>query len=94
MFIFIGVPCTEFTTKCSLRLIRLVYLQACGAKYHIREELLDETNVDDVVVALVELARNVSCSSSLLCLSLFMLLSYAILCLFMFHFLTLSFCSH
>nr|XP_011458653.1 PREDICTED: sister-chromatid cohesion protein 3 isoform X2 [Fragaria vesca subsp. vesca] len=32
--------------------------EACGAKYHIKEELLDETNVDDVVVALVELARN------------------------------------
>ncbi|KAK9945465.1 hypothetical protein M0R45_010980 [Rubus argutus] len=32
--------------------------EACGAKYHIREELLDETNVDDVVVALVELARS------------------------------------
>lgn len=35
-------------------------MQACGAKYHIREEFLDETDVDDVVVALVSLARKVS----------------------------------
>ncbi|KAH8489459.1 hypothetical protein H0E87_024907 [Populus deltoides] len=32
--------------------------EACGAKYRIKEELLDETDVDDVVVALVNLARN------------------------------------
>ncbi|XP_010545064.1 PREDICTED: sister-chromatid cohesion protein 3 [Tarenaya hassleriana] len=31
--------------------------EACGAKYYIKEELLDETDVDDVVVALVNLAR-------------------------------------
>ncbi|KDP21541.1 hypothetical protein JCGZ_22012 [Jatropha curcas] len=31
--------------------------EACGAKFHIKEELLDETDVDDVVVALVNLAR-------------------------------------
>lgn len=36
--------------------------QACGAKYYIREEYLDETDVDDVVVALVNLARKVSCT--------------------------------
>lgn len=35
-------------------------LQACGAKYQIQEELLDETDVDDVVVALVNMARKVS----------------------------------
>lgn len=35
-------------------------VQACGAKYHIREEFLDETDVDDVVVALVNLAKKVS----------------------------------
>lgn len=34
-------------------------VQACGAKYRIKKELLDETDVDDVVVALVNLARNV-----------------------------------
>ncbi|ESQ39447.1 hypothetical protein EUTSA_v10001288mg [Eutrema salsugineum] len=31
--------------------------EACGAKYSIKQELLDETDVDDVVVALVNLAR-------------------------------------
>lgn len=41
---------------CSLKLI---IMQACGAKYQIREEL-DEIDVDDVVVALVNLARRVS----------------------------------
>lgn len=35
-------------------------LQACGAKYQIQEESLDETDVDDVVVALVNMARKVS----------------------------------
>lgn len=32
--------------------------EACGAKYYIKEEYLDETDVDDVVVALVNLAKN------------------------------------
>ncbi|CAL1403339.1 unnamed protein product [Linum trigynum] len=31
--------------------------EACGAKYHIEKELVNETDVDDVVVALVNLAR-------------------------------------
>ncbi|KAG9157239.1 hypothetical protein Leryth_004904 [Lithospermum erythrorhizon] len=31
--------------------------EACGAKYQIPEEVLDETDVDDVVVALVNMAR-------------------------------------
>lgn len=35
-------------------------MQACGAKYRIQEEYLDETDVDDVVVALVNMARKVS----------------------------------
>ncbi|KZV32380.1 sister-chromatid cohesion protein 3 [Dorcoceras hygrometricum] len=34
--------------------------EACGAKYHLHEEDLDETDVDDVVVALVNMARRVS----------------------------------
>lgn len=34
--------------------------QACGAKYCLEEESLDETAVDDVVVNLVNLARRVS----------------------------------
>ncbi|KAJ0258076.1 Sister-chromatid cohesion protein 3 [Hirschfeldia incana] len=32
--------------------------QACGAKYSIKEDLLDDTDVDDVVVSLVNLARS------------------------------------
>lgn len=35
-------------------------VQACGAKYYIQGESLDEIDVDDVVVALVNLARKVS----------------------------------
>lgn len=35
-------------------------MQACGAKYSIKGEFLDEVDVDDVVVALVDLARAVS----------------------------------
>lgn len=42
-------------------------MQACGAKYYIKEDLLDETDVDDVVVALVNLARRVSYVSVLFC---------------------------
>lgn len=41
--------------------MRLINVQACGAKYYIKGEFLDETDVDDVVVALVDLARRVSC---------------------------------
>lgn len=38
-------------------------MQACGAKYQILEEMLDETGVDDVVIALVNMARKVYCLS-------------------------------
>ncbi|KAI3425528.1 SCD domain-containing protein [Psidium guajava] len=31
--------------------------EACGARYYLKEEFLDETDVDDVVVALVSLAK-------------------------------------
>ncbi|KAE8699497.1 hypothetical protein F3Y22_tig00110577pilonHSYRG00032 [Hibiscus syriacus] len=44
----------------------MMLFEACGAKYYIKEEFLDETDVDDVVVALVNLARKVS-YSCLLC---------------------------
>lgn len=44
----------------SMQLIKLAIVQACGAKYRIQGELLDETNVDDVVVGLVNLAAQVS----------------------------------
>lgn len=46
--------------------------QACGAKYYIKEEFLDETDVDDVVVALVNLARKVSCDSMFYFLPIFL----------------------
>ncbi|KAK9281795.1 hypothetical protein L1049_004701 [Liquidambar formosana] len=35
----------------------MMLFEACGAKYHIGGDFLDETDVDDVVVALVNLAR-------------------------------------
>lgn len=44
----------------------LVTEQACGAKYPLKEESVDETDVDDVVLALVELARRVSLSHSII----------------------------
>ncbi|XP_059437429.1 sister-chromatid cohesion protein 3 [Corylus avellana] len=34
-----------------------ILFEACGAKYYIKGDFLDETDVDDVVVALVNLAR-------------------------------------
>lgn len=43
-----------------MQLIKLAIVQACGANYRIQEEFLEETNVDDVVVALVNLAAQVS----------------------------------
>ena len=42
--------------------MRLIFVQACGAKYYIKGEFLDEVDVDDVVVALVDLAKGVSCN--------------------------------
>lgn len=39
------------------------HVQACGAKYRILDENIDETDVDDVVVALVNMAKRVSFSS-------------------------------
>ncbi|CAH9111509.1 unnamed protein product [Cuscuta epithymum] len=35
----------------------MMILEACGAKYHIDKESLDQTNVDDVVIALVNMAK-------------------------------------
>lgn len=34
-------------------------VQACGAKYQLEKTSFDETDVDDVVVSLVELAKKV-----------------------------------
>ncbi|VFQ77703.1 unnamed protein product [Cuscuta campestris] len=35
----------------------MMILEACGAKYHVNEESLDQINVDDVVVSLVNMAK-------------------------------------
>lgn len=43
-----------------MQLTKIAIVQACGAKYHIQGEFLDETNVDDVVVGLINLAAQVS----------------------------------
>ncbi|KFK37551.1 hypothetical protein AALP_AA4G271400 [Arabis alpina] len=43
-------------TLATAELLSMLF-EACGAKYSIKEELLNETDVDDVVVALVNLAR-------------------------------------
>ncbi|XP_030451538.1 sister-chromatid cohesion protein 3 [Syzygium oleosum] len=37
--------------------ILTMLFEACGAQYYLKEEFLDETDVDDVVVALVSLAK-------------------------------------
>ncbi|XAR61268.1 hypothetical protein NMG60_11034916 [Bertholletia excelsa] len=47
----------EKDPKPALVELLMMLFEACGAKYHIQEDLLDETDVDDVVVALVNLAR-------------------------------------
>lgn len=39
-------------------------MQACGARYSILEENIDVTDVDDVVVALVNMAKRVSFAST------------------------------
>ncbi|XVF25939.1 hypothetical protein REPUB_Repub13aG0257100 [Reevesia pubescens] len=46
--------------------------QACGAKFNIKEEFFDEADVDDVVVALVDLARNICYSSFLILLLIYL----------------------
>ncbi|KAG5514343.1 hypothetical protein RHGRI_035679 [Rhododendron griersonianum] len=47
----------EKDSKPAMVELLMMLFEACGAKYHIREEFLDETDVDDVVVALVNLAK-------------------------------------
>ncbi|GMI66557.1 sister-chromatid cohesion protein 3, SISTER-CHROMATID COHESION PROTEIN 3 [Hibiscus trionum] len=48
----------ERNPKPALVELLMLLFEACGAKYYIKEEFLDETDVDDVVVALVNIARN------------------------------------
>ncbi|XVF73244.1 hypothetical protein PTKIN_Ptkin12aG0185900 [Pterospermum kingtungense] len=47
----------EKNPKPSMVELLMMLFEACGAKYYIKQEFLDETDVDDVVVALVSLAR-------------------------------------
>ncbi|KAK4482229.1 hypothetical protein RD792_009375 [Penstemon davidsonii] len=47
----------ERTQKPALAELLTVLFEACGAKYHLQEESIDETDVDDVVVSLVNMAR-------------------------------------
>ncbi|KAG5252070.1 sister-chromatid cohesion protein [Salix suchowensis] len=48
----------EKDSKLAMVELLTMLFEACGAKYSIKKELLDETDVDDVVVALVHLARS------------------------------------
>ncbi|KAG1326333.1 hypothetical protein COCNU_01G002670 [Cocos nucifera] len=48
----------EADPKSAMVEILMMLFEACGAKYQLDAGSLDETNVDDVVVALVELAKN------------------------------------
>ncbi|XP_043711657.1 sister-chromatid cohesion protein 3 [Telopea speciosissima] len=47
----------ESDPKTAMVELLMMLFEACGAKYQLREDFLDETDVDDVVVALVNLAR-------------------------------------
>ncbi|XP_057964009.1 sister-chromatid cohesion protein 3 isoform X2 [Malania oleifera] len=47
----------ETNPKPAMVELLMMLFEACGAKYHIEGNFLDETDVDDVVVALVNLAR-------------------------------------
>ncbi|KAH7517148.1 hypothetical protein FEM48_Zijuj09G0031600 [Ziziphus jujuba var. spinosa] len=47
----------ESDPKSAIVQLLTMLFEACGAKYYIKGEFLDETDVDDVVVALVDLAR-------------------------------------
>lgn len=44
--------------------MKLFTLQACGAKFHFSGDFVDEADIDDVVLALVKLARDVSFSTA------------------------------
>lgn len=47
----------ERNPKSAMVELLMTLFESCGAKYPLNEDSLDETNVDDVVVALVERAR-------------------------------------
>lgn len=50
----------EKDAKPAIAELLTMLFEACGAKYYLQGESLDEIDVDDVVVALVNLARRVS----------------------------------
>ncbi|XXG54284.1 hypothetical protein AAC387_Pa03g2208 [Persea americana] len=47
----------ESNSKSALVELLMMLFEACGTKYQLKADTLDETNVDDVVVALVNYAR-------------------------------------
>ncbi|XP_047325464.1 sister-chromatid cohesion protein 3 [Impatiens glandulifera] len=47
----------ETNKKSAMAELLMTLFEACGAKYQIRGEFIDETDVDDVVVALVNMAK-------------------------------------
>ncbi|KAL3368805.1 hypothetical protein AABB24_009562 [Solanum stoloniferum] len=47
----------EKDPKAAMAGLLSMMFEACGAKYHIEEDFLDQTDVDDVVVALVNMAK-------------------------------------
>ncbi|XP_075102276.1 sister-chromatid cohesion protein 3-like isoform X1 [Nicotiana tabacum] len=47
----------EKNPKAAMAVLLSMMFEACGAKYHIEEDFLDQTDVDDVVVALVNMAK-------------------------------------
>ncbi|CAN8285719.1 unnamed protein product [Cochlearia groenlandica] len=53
----IWVETYEYSPSLATSQLLSMLFEACGAKYSIKEELFDDTDVDDVVVALVNLAR-------------------------------------
>nr|XP_016464326.1 PREDICTED: sister-chromatid cohesion protein 3 isoform X3 [Nicotiana tabacum] len=49
----------EKNPKAAIAGLLSMMFEACGVKYHIEEDFLDQTDVDDVVVALVNMAKRV-----------------------------------
>lgn len=47
----------EKDPKAAMAGLLSMMFEACGAKYHIEEDFLDQNDVDDVVVALVNMAK-------------------------------------
>uniref|UniRef100_A0A2P2M8D1 SCD domain-containing protein n=1 Tax=Rhizophora mucronata TaxID=61149 RepID=A0A2P2M8D1_RHIMU len=56
-FVKLWVEQYEKDPKSAMVELLTMLFEACGAKYYIKKELLDETDVDDVVVTLVDFAK-------------------------------------